>query len=86
MSPDRPPPLRRRVDLRHLPRWQQYTLALLVTAAVVVIAWLVGGDESVPAWVSKLVVPALGWLVLAIVASGLAIRLLRRQRGGSAKR
>jgi peptidoglycan/LPS O-acetylase OafA/YrhL len=73
---------RRRIDLRRLPRWQQYALALAVTAAVVVAAWLVGGDEPVPAWVSELLVPALGWLVLAIVAGALAVRLLgRRGRG-----
>ena len=77
---------RRRVDLRRLPRWQQYVLALGVTAVVVVAAWLVGGDEPVPAWVSEILVPALGWLVLAIVAGALATRLLRRRRRGSSRR
>jgi peptidoglycan/LPS O-acetylase OafA/YrhL len=82
MSRDPAPTPRRRVDLRRLPRWQQYALALAVTAAVVVAAWLVGGDEPVPAWVSELLVPALGWLVLAIVVGALAVRLLgRRGRG-----
>jgi len=80
MSRDPAPTPRRRVDLRRLPRWQQYALALAVTAAVVVAAWLVGGDEPVPAWVSELLVPALGWLVLAIVAGALAVRLLGRWR------
>ena len=86
MSRDPPPPPRRRVDLRRLPRWQQYALALAVTAAVVVLAWLVGGDEPVPAWVSELLVPALGWLVLAVVAGALAMRLLRRLRRGGSQR
>jgi peptidoglycan/LPS O-acetylase OafA/YrhL len=82
MSRNPDPTARRRVDLRRLPRWQQYAIALAVTAAVVVAAWLVGGDEPVPAWVSELLVPALGWLVLAIVAGALAVRLLgRRGRG-----
>jgi hypothetical protein len=79
-SPDPTP--RRRIDLRRLPRWQQYAIALGVTGAVVVAAWLVGGDEPVPAGVSEILVPALGWLVLAIVAGALAVRLLgRRGRG-----
>jgi hypothetical protein len=71
---------RRRVDLRRLPRWQQYAIALGVTAVVVVAAWLVGGDEPVPAWVSEVLVPALGWLALAIIAGALAVRLLGHWR------
>lgn len=80
MSRHPDPTPRRRVDLRRLPRWQQYAIALAVTAAVVVAAWLVGGDEPVPGWVSGILVPALGWLVLAIVAGALAVGLLGRWR------
>jgi 4-hydroxybenzoate polyprenyltransferase len=71
---------RRRVDLRRLPRWQQYVIALTVTAAVVAAAWLVGRGEPVPGWVSGWLVPALGWLVLAVGGGALAIRLLDRLR------
>jgi hypothetical protein len=76
-----PPPPRRRVDLRRLPLWQQRILALAVTAAVVVAAWLVAGDEPVPAWASERLVPALGWLVLLIAAGALVAWLWRRHRG-----
>jgi hypothetical protein len=80
MSPEPGPPRRRRVDLRRLPRWQQYVIALTVTAGVVAAAWLVGGDEPVPAWASGWLVPALGWLVLAVGAGALGMRLLDRLR------
>ena len=79
MSRNPEPTARRRVDLRRLPRWQQYVIALGVTAVVVVAAWLVGGDEPVPAWASGILVPALGWLALAILAGALAVRLLGRR-------
>jgi hypothetical protein len=72
-----PAPPRRRIDLRRLPLWQQRALALAVTVVVVVAAWLVAGDEPVPAWASEWLVPALGWLVLLIAAGILAVRLRR---------
>ncbi len=81
MSPDfAPPPPRRKVDLRLLPGWMQYVIALSVVAVVVTAAWIVGSDRPVPAWITRYLVPALGafYLILcAIVLAGWA-----RRRGG----
>ena len=63
-------PARRRVDLRVLPSWIQWALALGATAAVVLAAWWAEGDQPLPSWASENLVPGLGvaWLLLAAVA------------------
>lgn len=68
-----------RVDLRRLPGWLRYTIALIVVAVVVALAVTVGGDTEVPGWVSKILIPALGVIVLLVVADGI-IRAVRRRR------
>jgi hypothetical protein len=75
-----PPPQRRRVDLFRLPAATRNALALAVVAVVVALAWWVGGDQPVPGWVSDGLIPALGWLVLALAAWRL-VAWLRRRRG-----
>jgi hypothetical protein len=58
----RPP--RRRVDLRILPTWAQYLIALIVVAAVGGVAWLVGRGRPTPSWFQGLF-PVLGWIGVA---------------------
>lgn len=70
---------RRRVDLGRLPGWLRYTIALIVVAVVVVLAITFGSDTEVPRWVSKILIPALGVIVLLVVADGI-IRAVRRRR------
>lgn len=70
---------RRRVDLGRLPGWLRYTIALIVMAVVVVLAVTFGSDTEVPGWVSNGLIPALGVIVLFLVADGI-IRAVRRRR------
>ena len=68
------------VDLRRLPSWLQWALALAIVAAVVTLAWFVGGDQPVPAWASDQLVPALGVAWLVLLAIGLVSRFVTRRR------
>lgn len=58
------------IDLRKLPRWQQYAIAFSALAVVVTAAWLIGKDQPVPSWLTIKIIPALGWIyiVLFVVA------------------
>jgi len=78
-APSRPP--RRRIDLfRLLSPAARTALALAVVAAVSLAAWWVGRDDPVPAWITKGLVPLLGWIWLALAAVALASWWLRRRR------
>jgi len=57
---------RRGINLRALPVWLQYAIALVVIALVVSLAWLVGRDRPVPGWLTHRFIPALGWVYLAL--------------------
>jgi len=57
----------------------RWLIAALITAAVVTLAWFVGRDDPVPDWISKGLVPALGWIYLAMLAVAL-VHWLRRRR------
>ncbi len=72
-----------RVDFRQIqPVWLRYLIAIAVVAGVVGLAWRVGGDEPVPAWVSDYLVPALGWAAIVVFAAGITlIAIVRRQAG-----
>jgi hypothetical protein len=69
---------RKVVNLRTLSPWLQYSIALAVVAVVVGLAWLVGRDTPMPAWVTDVLVPALGWLYLIFFVFALFQRLRRR--------
>lgn len=69
-----------RVDLKRLPRWVQYLIALAVTAFVVILAWHVGKDRPTPHWITAYLVPALGWIGLVLLVTGGIARLLERRR------
>lgn len=74
------PPPRRKVDLRRLPGWAQYVIALSVVAVVVTAAWIVGGDRPVPVWITRYLVPALG--VFYLILCAIALIGWARRRGG----
>ena len=74
--PDPEPP-RHEVDLRRLPSWAQYVIALAVVAVVVALAWFVGRDRPVPTWVSEKLVPGLAWIFIIALVATLMVRLVR---------
>lgn len=43
-----------------------------VTLGIVVIAWWVGRNDPVPAWITTGLVPALGWIYIALVVIAVA--------------
>lgn len=66
-------------DLRTLPVWLQYVIALTVVAVVVAVAWVVGRDDPVPGWITDDLIPILGWTYLALVVVVIVTRLARRK-------
>jgi hypothetical protein len=73
---------RKKVNLRTLPTWLQYLIALTVTAIVVVIAWLVSRGTPTPAttWVEHTLAPILGWLFIILVVFLIILRLTKRRK------
>jgi hypothetical protein len=57
-----------KVDLRKLPIWQQYAIALIVVVIVVTAAWMVGHNRPVPAWVNNYLVRFAGWFGIFAIA------------------
>jgi hypothetical protein len=45
-----------KIDLRKLPIWQQYAIAIIIA-----MAWMVGRNWPVPAWINNYLVPFAGW-------------------------
>jgi hypothetical protein len=70
----------RKINLNHLPLWQQYLIALIVVSIVVAAALYFGSDDPVPSWINNCLIPGLGWagLVLIILAIGDWIRKWRK--------
>jgi hypothetical protein len=77
----RPP--RIRIDLRRgLSATARYTIAIAIVVGVSLAAWYVGRDDPVPRWIGEGLVPALGWIYLALLAVAVVywIRQLRVKR------
>ena len=68
-----------KVDLRTLPGWLQYCIALSVVAVVVAAAWVVGRDDPVPGWIADYLIPILGVAYLVLVVVVVATHLLKRR-------
>jgi hypothetical protein len=66
------------IDLRKLPKWLQYVIALSVVAVVVAVAWLVAGDRGAPEWVTRYLAPVLGVLYLVLLAVAIVRRVRRK--------
>ena len=78
---------RARVDLRRsMPRWALFALSAAVIAAVAGAAWWIGRDQPVPAWITRYLVPSLGWIYIGLAVVALAgywqRRRARRRTGG----
>lgn len=58
-------------------------VGLMAVAAVAVAAWLVGRDRPVPPWLEGRLLPALAWVVLALVALLVVDWIRRRRRDGA---
>ncbi len=66
------------INLRNLPAWLQYLIALTVVALVGGAAWLAGRDDPLPAWVTSYLIPAITVLYVALLAVAVARRLRRK--------
>jgi hypothetical protein len=40
----------------------------MIVIPISALAWIVGRDDPVPSWIPELLIPALSWLVLILVA------------------
>jgi hypothetical protein len=69
---------RKKVDLITLPVWLQYCISLVVVAIVVAAAWLVGRNNSVPAWIMTYLIPILGWAFIIIFTYAIANRIFQK--------
>jgi hypothetical protein len=67
------------VDLHRLRPAARWTLAVAVVALVAVLAWWSGHDDPVPAWITRWLVPALGYAWLALAAVALVSHWRRRR-------
>jgi len=71
-----------RVNLRTLPTWLQYLIALTVIAIVVIAAWLVSHGTPTPAsnWIVHTLAPILGWLFIILVVLNIIMLLVNRRK------
>lgn len=67
------------VDLRQLGTRMRLVIAIAVTSAAVAAAWILGRDDPVPSWISDGLVPALGWIYLALLVVA-GVHVLRRRQ------
>jgi len=57
-----------RIDLKKLPIWQQYAIALIIVAIVGVAAWMVGRNQPMSVWMNHYLVPFAGWFGIFTIA------------------
>ena len=70
---------RKKVDLRTLPAWLYYIVALVVTVAIMIVAWIVGRDRPIPDWIENYLIPSLGWVFLLFLAVAIIGWLLKKR-------
>ena len=70
------------MNLRQLPTWLQYLIALTVVAIVVIAAWLVsrGAPTSASNWIVHTLAPILGWLFIILVVFLIILRVMKRRK------
>jgi len=66
------------VDLRTLPPWAQYGIALIVVAVVGGLAYLAGRGRPTPSWFTGLF-PVLGWIGVAALVYLVVWQILKRR-------
>jgi hypothetical protein len=62
---------RREVDLWRLPAWLRYAISLSLVGVIAGAGWYVGRNRPVPEWITRGLIPFLGWLVLGLAAIAL---------------
>lgn len=67
----------KKVDLRTLPVWFQYTISLTIVAIVATAAWFVGCNQPIPVWITTYLVPILGWAYLILFIYAVASRIFQ---------
>jgi hypothetical protein len=70
---------RKDFDLKMLPMWIQYIIALSVVAVVVTAAWIVGHNQPVPSWITTNLISALGWLYIILFVYVVVNRLFQKK-------
>jgi hypothetical protein len=70
----------KKIDIRVLPVWLQYVVALMIVAIIGGMAWLVGRDQLVPDWMQHRLIPALGWIYLILLAVALIRWIINKRR------
>lgn len=78
---------RTRVDLRRsLPPWLILLLGAAIAVGVALLAWWVGRDDPAPTWITERLVPALGWVYIALALVALVSWWRRRAHGRAEER
>ena len=77
-------PKRVRIDLRRLPPFLQWIIALVVVAGFVLAARRWGNSQPPPEWASDGFVPVLGWIVIGLASIAALSAISRRLRRRSA--
>jgi hypothetical protein len=70
---------RKKVDLTNLPIWLQYSISLTVVAIVVTVAWFMGRNNPIPAWIITYLIPILGWSYLALFIFAITSRIFSKK-------
>lgn len=70
---------RKRVNLRALPVWIQYLIAIPIVAFVFAAAWFVGRSEPIPLWITEYLVPLLGVLYIILLLVVVIRRILGKK-------
>jgi hypothetical protein len=71
---------RERIDLRRLPVWLQYLIALTVVAVVSIAAWLVGRNRPIPNWITHYLIPILGWSYIVLFTFVMINRFTKKKK------
>lgn len=71
---------RKSVQLKLLPVWLQYVIAITVTLFVVAMAWHIGKDRPTPQWIELWLVPILGWTGLLLLVTGVVATRFEKRK------
>lgn len=58
---------REKIDLKTLPPWIQYLIAIITAIIVFALAWQVGKDKPIPDWIQNYIMPNLGWVGIVLL-------------------
>jgi hypothetical protein len=67
------------IDLRKLPRWQQYSIAFSALAVAVTAAWMIGKDQPSPSWLTTKIISVLGWVYIGLFVAVMIAHRVRKK-------